>query len=298
MAKKLEELYEYKKPMPKDWVVYEKEGNIARIILNRPEKFNAMTDPMFRVIQEMVHQADDDDDVKVVIFKGNGPNFTGGFDVSNPDIFYGIGGEDLSHGLRFPIHCLKFRSRVFQDIMFNLKPTIAQIQGLCIGAGLFLTLPCDFSIASEDAVFGQPEERYGSAGGIWPYPLYILNCGLKKAKELLMLGRKYNAREAERLGLVNKVVPRDKLEEEVNELAKAICGLPKDGLVISKAYSHLVYGVLGIPQFFDQHAMHALFTRMVREPGEFDFRKTMKEKGLKATIAERDRLWAGRYWDW
>ena len=187
--------------MSEETVTYEVEGNVATVALNRPQMHNALTDAMFDLVVEGLNRAAADDDVKCVVLKGNGKSFSSGFDLSDPDDFYG-GAEDL--GARFASRKLKLRAEVMRNILYTGKPTIAQVQNNCIGAGLYLVLVCNFAVASEDATFGLPEERFGSAGTTWLYPFVAAQCGLKKANELVMTGRKFDAHEAERLNLINK----------------------------------------------------------------------------------------------
>lgn len=282
--------------MSEETVTYEVEGNVATVALNRPKMHNALTDAMFDLVVEGLNRAAADDDVKCVVLKGNGKSFSSGFDLSDPDDFYG-GAEDL--GARFASRKLKLRAEVMRNILYTGKPTIAQVQNNCIGAGLYLVLVCNFAVASEDATFGLPEERFGSAGTTWLYPFVAAQCGLKKANELVMTGRKFDAHEAERLNLINKVVPNDELDAEVDELARAICSVPREGIASSRGVAHMSYDQLGYPGMFTLHyGMHPHAVMMERADDEFDFRKRISDVGLKQALAERDAAYSGRYWGW
>lgn len=277
-------------------VTYRVDGNVATIALNRPERHNALTDPMFDEIVEGIRRAERDDAVKVVILKGEGASFSSGFDMSNPDDFYG-GAE--TKGARFAIQTLRHRSEVMRNILHSGKPTIARVQRNCIGAGLYIVLVANFAIASEGTVFGLPEERFGSGGTSWIYPFVAAQCGLKKANELLMTGRKFDAEEAERLNLINRVVPAEELDEEVSELARAICSLPREGIASSRVVAHMSYELLGYGAMFTPHyGVHPHVVMMDREDDEFDFRKRIAAVGFKEAMAERDRIYEGRYWGW
>jgi enoyl-CoA hydratase len=282
--------------MSEETVTYDVDGHVASVALNRPKTHNALTDAMFDQVVAGLQRAAADDDVKCVILKGNGKSFSSGFDLSNPDDFYG-GAEDL--GARFASKKLKLRAEVMRDILYTGKPTIARVQNNCIGAGLYLVLVSNFAVASEDAIFGLPEERFGSAGTTWIYPFLAGQCGLKKANELVMTGRKFDAQEAFQLNLVNKVVPNDELDNEVSELARAICSVPREGIASSRAVAHMSYDMLGYPGMFTLHyGMHPHAVMMERAEDEFDFRKRISEVGLKKALAERDEVYAGRYWGW
>jgi len=277
-------------------VLYAVEANVATITLNRPEVHNALTDPMFDEVVEGLRRAADDDDVKVVVLKGEGKSFCSGFDMSNPDEFYG-GAE--AHGARFAVKTLRHRADVMREILYAGKPTICQTQRNCIGAGLYLALVANFVIADEDCKFGLPEERFGSGGTSWIYPFLAAQIGLKRANELLMTGRRFSASEAERLGLINRAVPADDLENEVAELAKAICTLPREGISSSRVVAHMSMDMLGYPGMFTPHyGVHPQVVMMERAEDEFDFRKRIAEVGFKDALAERDAFYEGRYWGW
>ena len=282
--------------MSEETVTYAVEGHVATIALNRPKTHNALTDAMFDQVLEGMNRASADDDVKCVILKGNGKSFSSGFDLSDPDDFYG-GAENL--GARFANRKLKYRADLMRDMLYTGKPTIARIHNNCIGAGLYLVLVCNFAVASEDAVFGLPEERFGSAGTTWLYPFVAAQCGLKKANELVMTGRKFDAHEAERLNLINRVVPTAELDTEVDELARSLCSIPREGIASSRGVAHMSYDMLGYPGMFTLHyGMHPHAVMMQRSDDEFDFRKRIGEVGLKKALVERDEVYSGRYWGW
>jgi enoyl-CoA hydratase len=154
-------------------------------------------------------------------------------------------------------------------------------------------------IADEGCAFGLPEERFGSGGTSWVYPFVAAQCGLKRANELLVTGRRFDAAEAERLGLINRVVPADELEAEVAELAKAVCSLPREGIASSRVVAHMSMDMLGYPGMFTPHyGVHPQVVMMERLEDEFDFRKRIGEVGFKQALADRDAFYAGRYWGW
>ena len=277
-------------------VTYDVADHVATIALNRPERHNALTDPMFDEVIAGILRAAEDDEVKCVVLKGNGGSFSSGFDMSNPDEFYG-GAEEK--GARFAVKTLRHRAEVMRELLYSAKPTVAQVHSNCIGAGLYLVLVSNFAIVSDDAVFGLPEERFGSGGTSWIYPFVAAQCGLKKANELLMTGRKFDANEAERLNLVNRVVPRADLESEVDELTRALVSLPREGIASSRVVAHMSYDMLGYPGMFTPHyGVHPQVVMMERAEDEFDFRKRIAAVGFKEAMKERDAIYAGRYWGW
>ncbi|MCY3910434.1 MAG: enoyl-CoA hydratase/isomerase family protein [bacterium] len=283
--------------MAENQVTYGADGAVASITLNRPEVFNALTDEMFDQIVAFVRQAEADDDVKCIVLAGAGRGFTAGFDLSSPDDFYG-GAE--TKGGRFAVAGLRRRAWVMRDLLYSAKPIVARVHGPCIGAGLYLVLVCDFAVVTDDATFGLPEERFGSAGTSWLYPMLASQIGLKRANELVVTGRKFDAAEAERLGLVNRVVPADQLDEAVAQLTGALASLPRDGIATGRTVAHMAYDILGIGQSFTPHyGVHPLFVMGTRRsPDEFDFHETSREKGMKGALAERDERFGGDYWGW
>jgi len=175
-------------------------------------------------------------------------------------------------------------------LLYCPKVTIAAVHGYCIGEGLAIALACDIFLASEDAQIGCAEQRLGFAGcGIGYIPILMLSVGLKRARELLLTGRLISGKEAERIGLVAKVVPPEKLDEEAEKIAKAITLLPRDGIAIGKAMTQLVYDSLGLTTgHLLGYLGHTLFTNLRFEPGEYSFIRERREKGTKVAFHERD----------
>ena len=286
-------------------IIYRKEGKgpIARITFNNPDKLNrfpwhgGMTAEFVAALKE----AEQDNDISIVILNGAGRCFTAGHDL---DEVYRIYESDVKEGekARRPSQRtrLKFDRILFYEEHRNLlvypKITIAQVHGYCLGWGLMMSECCDFIVAAEDAQFGHVEQRLGFAGGgMGTVPLLIMRVGLTRALDLLITGRVIDGKEAERIGLVTKAVPSDKLEEETNKLAEAVALLPRDGIAIGKAMRHLVYDRMGLTDGFTQgYITHTLFTNLRYEPDEWVFLKERKERGTKAAFHERDARYKGR----
>ncbi|HKZ50547.1 MAG TPA: enoyl-CoA hydratase/isomerase family protein [Dehalococcoidia bacterium] len=279
-------------------VLYERQGNIAHISLNRPERLNAFNEAMIGELQSALKEAEADDDVKVVILKGSGRAFSAGIDLSIVFLVYGGGTrkDDPKPSQRSRLHWDRL---VFHDllktILYCWKPTIAQVQGYCIGEAFYVQMACDLTIAAEDAKMGHSEQRLGFAGA---HPMIIpevLLIGQKRMRELSLTGRLITAREAEAWGLINRAVPPEQLEAEVERTAQAVCLLPRDGLAVGKAQTHLAYEALGMTTSFVQgYIGHTLFTNLRWEEGEYNFIRERREKGAKAAFHERDARY-GQY---
>lgn len=276
-------------------IAYATEGSTAFVTLRRPEKQNALTGEMVREIIAAVERAEADDDVKAIVLRGEGKSFCAGFDVSDPDDFEGAPGDPR----RARIASIREKSEWMRRLLSASKPLVVQVHGSCIGIGMYLLLVADFAIASEDAGIGMPEERFGSAGATWTYPFLILSVGMKRANEIVMTGRKLGASEAEAMGLVNRVVPRERLEAEVADLARALGSLPRDGIAVNRAARQLALSFTGHMDVFGFHAaVHPLAERLQREPDEFDFMGAIEKDGMKSALEQRNRRFGGGWWGW
>ena len=143
------------------------------------------------------------------------------------------------------------------------------------------------TVASEDAVFGFPENRLGGAITFWQHMVFLV--GYKQASELIFTGNRIPAKEAFRIGLINKVVPKEKLDEVTGKLAKEVTLVPKDALAIAKSFQHLSYDSMGITHPFSQSYFgHSFMTNQKYDKGEFIFFRERRDKGAKEAFHERD----------
>jgi len=277
-----------------DAVVVEKRGAVARLILNRPEKHNALRfDDLDRLIGAL-HAAEDDDDIKVVVLKGRGPSFCSGHDYNDALRAYGLEPGPEGGRPRRPSQ----RSRLLRDrklganymaLQNSLKPIIAQVHGHCTGVGIYFVELVDLAIAAHDTHFSHAEQRLGLAGNTWHMNSQILMYGAKKARELMLLGDSFDGREAERLGLVNLSVPAEELEDTVDAWAQKIAKHPRDALVTGKAMHQMALESLGAGQQFTRGFVgHTLGTNLRFEADEFNFLKERHTEGTTATFKKRD----------
>jgi enoyl-CoA hydratase len=245
-------------------VLYEVKENIARITMNRPEKRNALNHALLRDLDAAFEQAENDAEAKVVILTGSGKAFSAGYDLlGSPYISVPEGYDQWTVGNA--LKTLRGISARYLRI-FNLsKPTIAQIHGYCVAAGCYLQMCCDIAIAAEDAILGHPATR---SGGVTSMPLWVTYLGLRKAKELLYTGRLITGKEAERIGLVNKAVPADKLAEEVWKMAKDIAEVPADGMMIAKESLNTHALMMNMDAVFAYHRQLNALGRIGRGRGE------------------------------
>ena len=206
-------------------ILYEKKDGIARIVINRPKVYNAFRSKTLDELALAFDEASDDDTVGVVVFTGAGEKaFCAGGDISE------MGELSPSAGRTFLGKCLKLSTAIRNCS----KPVIATVRGYCLGGGHEIHLMCDLTLAAESAQFGQTGPTVGSVpiwGGTQMLPRVV---GEKKAREIIFLCKRYSAKEAEEMGLINKAVPDDKLEEETMAWCKRILEMSPMSLSVAK----------------------------------------------------------------
>lgn len=234
--------YETDKP-----VLYETEGPIAWITMNRPGFNNAQNSQMTYALDDAFKAAVDDDAVKVIILKGAGKHFSAGHDIGTP-------GRDVNktfdRRLMWADHVNKPGAEMLytreHEVYLGMcrrwrdvpKPTIALVQGACVAGGLMLAWVCDFIIATEDAFFQDPVIRMGIPGV--EYFAHAFELPPRVAKEFLLLGERLPAARAHQFGMVNQLATRDTLDQAGREMATKLAGFPRLGLWLGKqAINHV-----------------------------------------------------------
>jgi enoyl-CoA hydratase len=286
------------------YILYEKEGNIARITLNKPDVLNAMTFIGHKSQTEDTNEvwaaydeAAEDDDVKVVIIKGAGRAFCVGHDLTKVGFVYGFGTQtqDRKPSQRIRLDYDRRTHDTGVKLLHHPKITIAQTHGYVSGSGATMfMLASDIAITSDDAQIGFTEQRLGFAGSGTLTAILIYHVGLKRALDLILSGRLISGEEAAKIGMATKSVPADKLEDETEKVAQAMALLPRDGIAIGKATRHLVYDRLGLTgDFIQAYISHTMFTNLRWEPDEYNFFKERRDKGAKAGFHGRDERYKG-----
>jgi len=207
-------------------VTVEDRGQVRHIVMNRPEKRNALNDELIAGLGEALHAAAADVDVRCVVLRGEGPMFSSGMDVSS---LAGLSGQQ--HRLR------EFRGGILA--VWNLceemtKPTIAQIHGGCLGGAMELALACDLRVMASDAVIGLIETRVGLIPDVGGCSRLAAVVGLGRAKEMVMASKVINGTEAERIGLVNRVGPAEELDDVTQALADELLACAPLAVGLSK----------------------------------------------------------------
>jgi enoyl-CoA hydratase len=212
----------------------EKQGRIATLTFNRPEKRNPLNEEVVLELETLLHQVRDDADVRVMIFTGSGNTFSAGADLSQ---IRGIGDE--AERQRIFGAYRKRRGRLIGrtlDVLVNLEPiTIAAINGYAVGGGWALTLGCDLRVAAEEAQFWFPEVDLGVPLSPGSTALLTAHVGPTRAKEIIITCRRYSAAELLQMGLLNRVVKKDELCPMVQELARSLVAKNPVAVMASKA---------------------------------------------------------------
>jgi enoyl-CoA hydratase len=269
-------------------ILYEVEGTVATITMNRPEMANAQDTRLIDEMDDAFDRADADDSVRVVVLAGAGKHFSSGHDLKS---LIGGGEPDKWRLMReTPEGKMRHEKIMYYDRCKRIhdfrKPTIAAVQGSCVAAGLMLACMCDLIVAADDASFSNPVLRMTGAGVellVEPWEL-----GIRKAKEFLLTGDKIDAQEAWRLGLVNKVVPRDELADQTRQLAERISLVPPATAQLVKDSLNHTGDLMGKSDswkyhFMAHHWMHNTAT------AAHALEERMEKGSMKEVFADRDR---------
>jgi enoyl-CoA hydratase/3-hydroxyacyl-CoA dehydrogenase len=254
-------------------LIIRREGRIGWIILNRPERLNAINLDMLKELSVSLDELENDENIRVIVITGSGRAFSAGADVTS---FMGV---NVVKAYMF--------SRKFQEVLDKIerlaKPVIAAINGYALGGGLEMALACDIRIASENSMLGQPEINLGlipGAGGTQRLSRLI---GPGKALEIIFTGDMIPAREAEKIGLVNRVVATEHFEREVRSFASKLSEKPPIALMAAK---HAIRYGLESP----------LFSGLVLESAEFSMLFSTEDliEGVSAFLQKRKPEFKGK----
>ncbi|MDG2908019.1 MAG: enoyl-CoA hydratase [Acidimicrobiales bacterium] len=236
-------------------VRYAVEGHVCTLTMDRPEVANAQDTQLIDDLDAAFDAAGADDEVRVVVLTGAGRHFSSGHDLKalvgdvEPDEWRRM--RDTPEG-RFQHEKVMYFDRCLRIRDFP-KPTIAAVNGSCVAAGLMLACMCDLIVAADDAVFSNPVLRMtGAAVEILVEPWEMPP---RKAKEFLLAAEKFSADEAEKLGMVNRVVPADRLLAEAHELAERIAKVPPATAQVVKRSINKTLDLMGQRDAWDYHFM-------------------------------------------
>ncbi|GHU04209.1 enoyl-CoA hydratase [Alphaproteobacteria bacterium] len=265
-------------------LLYRTEGAVAILTLNRPRVLNAMNAAMLRELQQVLDHVESDDDVRALVLTGAGDSFCSGFDLK----------EQAADGNRNPMawrETLKTKYDALTRFWRLSKPTVAAIRGHCVAGGCELAACCDISIAAENAVFGEPELKFGAGFAVMILPFLI---GAKKAKELILCADDHvSAVEAERLGLVNRVTPLGEEFDQAFAVARRLSVVDPILMRLTKVALNRSFDAMGLRESMEQ-ALDADL-RIEMHGGSADraaFMDIARDKGMKAAIEWREKRFA------
>ncbi len=260
-------------------VLYEVlQGQFAKITLNRPEKRNALNHQLLDALFAALAQADADPAIRVIIITGVDKAFSSGYDIVGGSYYTSLPKGADHWTLDAALATTRRVREMYQQLWNVTKPTIAMVRGYCLAGGCYLTMLCDITLAAEDAVFGHPAQK---VGGVSSMPLWVYLLGPKRAKELLFTAKLIDAKEAERIGLINRAVPGEKLEGAVLELAEQMAQVPADGLRLNKeALNTAIEIMTNLDAAFRFHShMNAMTRLRERSAGGSSLTSLLKKKG-------------------
>lgn len=248
-------------------VLYEVQGAVATVTLNRPQYRNAQNAAMTLALDRALMRAASDDAVKVIILAGAGDHFSAGHDIGTPERDIHKSFERVTT-MYWEHEDKKGAENIFvreQELYLGMcrrwrelpKPTIAMVQGACVAGALMLAWTCDLIIASEDAFFADPVLKMGIPGVEYFAHPFVMSPRL--AKEFLFLGERITAARAREIGMVNRVVPRAQLAAETRSIAERISEMPRFGLALAKKAVNQAEDRMGLRDVMDAtFALHHL----------------------------------------
>lgn len=259
-----------------EFIQYEVDGPVATIWLNRPEVKNCVNWGLLTQMGEAIKRAGEDDDVRVVLFRGRGNTFCAGADLNM------LNGEFLGTTVR-SIEIAQVSARTY-DAIFNLnKPTVAVVEGYAVAGGFELLISCDFVVAADEARIGDFHIRralFGGAGPIYRLPRYV---GLRRAKELMLTGKLLSGKECAEWGLANVSAPAAQLDQAVEEFISQLTDKSPFCMHITKLAANR--GLDGDTETLI--ALESMACNVVHQSAD-------AKEGVTAFLEKRDPVWTGR----
>jgi enoyl-CoA hydratase len=256
---------------------------VAVLTLNRPQRLNAINKQMLGELQGALDIVEADGDVRVLVVKGAGGNFSSGFDLK----------EQMEAQPSGAVQWREILDRDFQAVkrFWSLKkPTIAAVNGYCLAGGCELALCCDITIAADDATFGEPELKFGAGIVVMILPWLV---GPKRAKEILLTGAdRIPAKEALDIGLINRVVPAADVESAAMAMAKHIAVIDPNLVQQTKRAINRQFEIMGLTEALDEALDIDLSIEGEGSTDKKRFMEIARSDGLRAAIAWRDARFA------
>jgi len=243
--------------MPYENILTETRGRVGIVTLNRPRQLNALSDALMDDLGHALRAFDDDEAIGAIVITGSERAFAAGADVSA-----------MADRTYIDVYKSQFITRNWETIRLVRKPVIAAVGGVALGGGCELAMMCDIVIAADTAKFGQPEIKLGiipGAGGTQRLPRAV---GKAKAMDLILTGRMMDAQEAERAGLVSRIVAADKLLDEALAAAAAICDYSMPAVTMAKEAVNRAYeSALADGVLYERRLFYSLFATEDQKEG-------------------------------
>ncbi|MEO1645405.1 MAG: crotonase/enoyl-CoA hydratase family protein [Chloroflexota bacterium] len=273
-------------------IVLTVDSSIATITLNRPEALNTIVPPMPDEIENAINTCVKNDDVKVIILRGAGRAFCGGFNFGDgfhhwDDQLTTDGKWDPGKDFVMATAGAVAPTQKFMSIWRSPKPVIAQVHGWCVGGGSDYALAADLVIASEDARIGTPYSRMWGAylSGMWIYRL-----GLTRAKEFGLTGKPLSGKLAAEVGLINESVPFEDLEATVKQRAEQLASIPSSQLAAQKLVINHARENMGLAS---TQVLGPILDGLMRNtPDALNFINLAEKEGVRSAVAQRDGLFS------
>jgi enoyl-CoA hydratase len=264
-------------------ILYETQDAVALITLNRPERRNAMNGAMLEALAAAMDRAEGDAAVRAIVLTGAGESFSSGFDLKEQ-------AEARPSGVAQWRPLLRRDFDTVMRLWHSPKPTIAAVRGACLAGGCELALACDITLASEDAVFGEPELRFGAGIVVMLLPWLV---GPKRAKQILLSGDdRIEARRAEAIGLVNEVVAAGEELPRALALGRQLAVIDVMALRETKRAINRTYEIMGMGAALEAALDIDLAIEGEGTADKRQFLDIARREGLRAAIAWRDQRFA------
>ena len=262
--------------MSEEVLLYERVGKVGKVILNRPKVRNALNNELVTCFGDAIRRADADPDTNVIVLCAAGDKaFTAGFDLKES-----IGSPVIDVPARRENSLMELNN--WRAIWEAKKPVVASVQGYCIGGGVWMAFMSDLLIAADNAQFGEPELKYSYINDVLIEPWKMT---MKRVNKMLIIVDFISAQELERAGVVNFIVPADKLEEETMKLANRLADQPAESIRMLKYEVNKTYEIMGMRNAMDFAAEMFNLCRINQVQEQADFNKIVNEQGLKAALA-------------
>lgn len=256
----------------------ERQGRVGWLIINRPEKANTLRHQSFDELHTALVELEADPETRIIVIRGAGDRaFSGGIDLTD--------GDRPATSRDWDRHT-KMNSDLCHNIWYADKPVVAAVNGVAVGTGCVLALSCDMIVAADNARFGEPEIRHGNLSPMLLLPWLTHS---KLMHEFYYSGDTIGIEEANRMGLINRVVPLAQLDEAAQEFASRLANAPGYSLTLAKRSIKMTYDIMGFKgaqgghRYIDNYLLDSC-----GDPDKESLNSTLRARGMKAFLAQRD----------